>query len=209
MRSWERWTERVVNLATSQAQYGALLIGAATEGRLIDRGNADLRRIEQDFQRLGIGGLNGKIGALNSRWAHPNGRDDRAYYQNLIELRNALAHGNQVQLDRFRARGIADTRNLGPSSTTRAGSDWKGARPHRVEPFGEHLRKRAVVKHMGNKFRVGTTVRVPWGLNSDLEGEIIEIWGDPPTHVRVRMLLDGNEDEPIVLLLSPSTLTAA
>ncbi len=65
------------------------------------------------------------------------------------------------------------------------------------------------MKHMGNKFRVGTTVRVPWGLNSELEGEIIEIWGDPPTHVRVRMLLDGNEDEPIVLLLSPSTLTAA
>jgi hypothetical protein len=27
----------------------------------------------------------------------------------LIELRNALAHGNQGQLDRLRARGVADT----------------------------------------------------------------------------------------------------
>jgi len=66
-----------------------------------------------------------------------------------------------------------------------------------------------VVKHMANKLRVGTTVRVPWGLNSDIEGKIVEIWGDPPTHVRVRLLLDGNEDEPVVLLLPPSALTAA
>ncbi len=62
---------------------------------------------------------------------------------------------------------------------------------------------------MANELQVGTTVRVPWGLTRDLEGQIIEIWGDPPAHVRVRLLLDGDEDEPVVLLLSPSALTAA
>lgn len=201
--------ERVVNLATSQAQYRALLIGAATEGRLIDRGNADLRSIEQDFQRLGIGELNGKIGALNSRWAHPNGRGDRAYYQGPHRASKRPCPWQPGPAGSTPRSGNRRHRNLGPSSTTRAGSDWKGARSHRVEPFGEHLRKRAVVKHMANKLRVGTTVRVPWGLNSDLEGKIVEIWGDPPTHVRVRLLLDGNEDEPVVLLLPPSALTAA
>jgi len=136
--------ERVVNLATSQAQYRALLIGAATEGRLIDRGNADLRSIEQDVQRLGIGGLNGKIGALNSRWAHPSGRGDRAYYQDLIELRNALAHGNQVQLDRLRARGIADT------------VTWARARLPGLDRTGKAL-DRIVWNHL-----VSTFGREPW-----------------------------------------------
>lgn len=101
--------ESVVYLAAPQDQYRPLLIGATTAGRLIDRGNADLRSVGQDFQRLGIGGLNGKLGVFNSRRARSGERGDRTYYQHLIELRNALAHGNQVQLDRLRARGIADT----------------------------------------------------------------------------------------------------
>ncbi len=79
------------------------------EGRFIDRGNADVRSIEQDFRRLGIGGLNARLQARNSGWAPPNVRGDRAIHQDLIELRNALAHGNQGQLDRLRTRGVADT----------------------------------------------------------------------------------------------------
>lgn len=59
--------------------------------------------------RLGINGLKGKIGARNGQWAPAAGHGDQAYYQDLIELRNALAHGNQGQLDRLRARGVADT----------------------------------------------------------------------------------------------------
>lgn len=35
--------ERIIYLAVSQAEYRPLLIGAATEARYIDRGNADLR----------------------------------------------------------------------------------------------------------------------------------------------------------------------
>jgi hypothetical protein len=76
---------------------------------LIDRGNADVRSLEQDFRRLGIRGLKAKLTARNHRWDPATGRGDQAYYQDLIELRHALAHGNQGQLDRLRARSVADT----------------------------------------------------------------------------------------------------
>ena len=105
----ELGAERLVDLAGPQGQYRPLLIAAATEGRFIDRGNAGVVSIEQDFRRLGISGLKGKMTARNARWDPPSGRGDQAYYQDLIELRNALAHGNQNQLDRLRARSVADT----------------------------------------------------------------------------------------------------
>ncbi len=82
--------ERMIELAQPQAQFRPLLIAAATEGRFIDRGNADVRSVEQDFRRLGIAGLNGRLQVRNDRWARQNGRGDRAVYQELIELRNAL-----------------------------------------------------------------------------------------------------------------------
>ena len=50
---------------------------------------------------------------------------------------------------------------------------------------------------------------MPWGLD-DLEGKIVEVWGDPPAHVRVRLHLEGDDGtEPVVLLLAPSALTPA
>lgn len=101
--------ERMVDLAGPAVPFRPLLIAAATEGRFIDRGNADVRSIEHDFRRLGISGLNGRLQTRTSRWAPPNDRGDRTVYQDLIELRNALAHGNQGQLDRLRSRGVADT----------------------------------------------------------------------------------------------------
>lgn len=59
-------------------------------------------------------------------------------------------------------------------------------------------------------FNVGDIVSVPWGLEEPRRAKIIEIWGDPPAHVRVQLLDDQPEDEgPVVLLLSPSVLTAA
>lgn len=101
--------ERIVELARPDASYRPLLAAAATEGRLIDRGNADVRSLEQDFRRLGVRGLKAGLVALNGHWDPKTSRGDQAYYQDLIELRNALAHGNQSQLDRLRARGVADT----------------------------------------------------------------------------------------------------
>jgi hypothetical protein len=101
--------ERLVELSEPQPQFRPLLTAAATEGRLIDRGNADISSIEKDFRRLGVRGLKAKIMARNAHWTPVNGRGDHAYYQDLVELRNALAHGNQGQLDGLRRRGVADT----------------------------------------------------------------------------------------------------
>lgn len=101
--------ERLVELSEPKADYRPLLVAAATEGRLIDRGNADVRSIVADFRRLGVSGLKAGLQSHNSRWDPAQGRGDQAYYQDLIELRNALAHGNQGQLDRLRRRGVADT----------------------------------------------------------------------------------------------------
>jgi hypothetical protein len=71
---------------------------------------ADLRSLGQDFRRVGITGLTGRIAARSAHWGPAQGRrGDRAFYQDLIELRNALAHGNQQQLVRLRADGVSDT----------------------------------------------------------------------------------------------------
>jgi hypothetical protein len=100
--------EKLVDLSNPDPPYRALL--APAQGRLIDRGNADARTIESDFRRLGISGFRSRLRALSPKWDQPPGRrTDQADYQALIELRNALAHGNQGQLDRLRARGVADT----------------------------------------------------------------------------------------------------
>ncbi len=62
---------------------------------------------------------------------------------------------------------------------------------------------------MENQLHVGSKVLVPWGMKRDIEGEIVEVWGDPPVHVRVQLRLDDDDSEPVVLLLAPSALTAA
>ena len=63
---------------------------------------------------------------------------------------------------------------------------------------------------MAKQLTVGSRVRVPWGLEEDVEGTVVEVWGDPPAHVRVELhLTDDDDAEPVVLLLAPSTLTAA
>ena len=102
--------ESMVRMSGVGANSQAMLIAAATLGRMIDRGNADLRSLEQDFRRIGISGINSRIASLSARWTPATTwRGDRAYYQDLIELRNALAHGNQQQLDRLRSKGVLDT----------------------------------------------------------------------------------------------------
>lgn len=42
--------------------------------------------------------------------------------------------------------------------------------------------------------RVGARVRVPWGISDFVEGEIVEVWGDPPRIVRVEILFGTDED---------------
>jgi hypothetical protein len=102
--------ESMVLMSGADATSQAMLIAAATAGRMIDRGNADLRSLDQDYRRIGISGISGRIASRSAHWTPPKPRrGDQAYYQDLIELRNALAHGNQQQLDRLRSRGVLDT----------------------------------------------------------------------------------------------------
>lgn len=64
---------------------------------------------------------------------------------------------------------------------------------------------------MVDKLEVGDEVRVPWGSDRSVAATILEVWGDPPQHVRVMLHLDGSDEgeEPIVILVSPAVLTAA
>ena len=56
--------------------------------------------------------------------------------------------------------------------------------------------------------KVGDVVRVPWGLEEPVPARVIEIWGDPPSQVRVQLLLDEEDEQP-VLLLPEELLTPA
>lgn len=57
-----------------------------------------------------------------------------------------------------------------------------------------------------NTLKVGDRVLVPWG-QEDLEADVIEVWGDPPAHVRVALHIEDC-DEPEYLLLNPSVITS-
>lgn len=48
--------------------------------------------------------------------------------------------------------------------------------------------------------RVGDLVLVPWGLEEPVQGRVVEVWGDPPFHVRVQLLVDDEGEHPVVLL---------
>lgn len=102
--------EKIVELSGTAVEHRPMLTTAATEGRHIDRGNADLRSLGNDFKRIGLSGLSTKLAARSGYWkSSTRRRGDHAHYRDLIELRNCLAHGNQRQLDGLRTRGVPDT----------------------------------------------------------------------------------------------------
>jgi len=59
------------------------------------------------------------------------------------------------------------------------------------------------------KLRVGSRVRIPWGLNGWQTGEIVEEWGDAANHIRVRLDTEEDDEEPVVLLLTVSAVEPA
>jgi hypothetical protein len=95
----------IVDLSGVDPRYRGVLTTAATEGRQVDRGNADRRALQLDYRRLGLADLNDKLGQKNASWPQ-----DRQEYDHLIILRNAIAHGNQRQLEARRPEGVLDTR---------------------------------------------------------------------------------------------------
>jgi len=86
---------------------------AAVQGRAIDHGNASLTGMTDDFRRIGLHGLKGKLEMANPRWKPAIGRGDQAAYDDLMQLRSALAHGNERQLDRLRTQPVPVLDTLG------------------------------------------------------------------------------------------------
>lgn len=95
--------ERVVTGAGASPQLVLLMVEGMTSGRQLDRGNATLSAIKEDFGRLGLSPLD--PGRLNARWAS----GDKARLDQLLRLRNALAHGNQRDVSALRNHGVLDT----------------------------------------------------------------------------------------------------
>ena len=106
--------DALVEESGADFRFGPALVTAATYGRWIDRGNAGFESIRQDFRRLGIEELKTKMDRYSK-----SPKDDRRDLQELISLRNALAHGNEQELGDLRRQGIADTRTW--ASERRAG----------------------------------------------------------------------------------------
>lgn len=52
---------------------------------------------------------------------------------------------------------------------------------------------------------VGDRIWVPWGRADRVFGTVVELWGDPPAHVRVALELEEDE-APEVVLLNPSVV---
>jgi primosomal protein N' len=65
-----------------------------------------------------------------------------------------------------------------------------------------------VVTGEHRQIKVGDRVLIPWGLEEPVQGRVLEIWGDPPSQVRVQLLDVEGEDAP-VLLLPESLLSLA
>ena len=78
--------EKMVEASGAQTDYGPLLVAAATEARYIDRGNADMRSLQNDFRRLGLRGLSDKMATYDARWVPAGAPGDRARFQQLIEM---------------------------------------------------------------------------------------------------------------------------
>lgn len=96
----ERWMVTAVEEDRLRPQVEA----AAVQDRSLDGGNATVRGITDDFGRIGLRGLSGKLKNGNPKWDPDPGRGDMAEYNDLTALRNALAHGNERQVGRLRQK---------------------------------------------------------------------------------------------------------
>ena len=65
-----------------------------------------------------------------------------------------------------------------------------------------------MVKPKDRRLKVGDPVLVPWGLAKPLSRRVIEVWGDPDDHVRIKVMFDG-DDEPMFFLVPSSWLLPA
>ena len=105
--------EHLVKVAAPREDLVILLTTAIKRGRQMDAGNATLTALRSDFGRLGVRNLEGKLAARYPQWDRDKGGIDPVRYGALIDVRNALAHGNQQQIDELRRQGRLDTLTWG------------------------------------------------------------------------------------------------
>ncbi len=79
----ERWMVTAVDEDRLRPQVEA----AAVQDRSLDRGKATVRGITDDFGRIGLRGLSGKLKNGNPKWDPDPGRGDMAEYNDLTALR--------------------------------------------------------------------------------------------------------------------------
>jgi hypothetical protein len=101
--------EHLVTVANPPSNLVAVLTAAITRGRAIDSGNATITTLRTDFSRLGIRNIGHRLAARDARWDPLTNGSDLRRYNALVSLRNALAHGNQRQVDELRRQGHPDT----------------------------------------------------------------------------------------------------
>lgn len=94
--------ERIVSASGAADRFTPILADGMTAGRGIDRGNATTSTVKSDFARIGLSPLNLKV--HNSRWS--NG--DSGQFDKLVQLRNALGHGNATGLRTLLASGAVN-----------------------------------------------------------------------------------------------------
>jgi hypothetical protein len=82
------------------------LRGAVLAGR---RHNATIVALRTDFGRLGVRDLQKQLADRSRHWDEADGGRDAARFRALVRLRNALAHGNQKQVEELRRQGHLDT----------------------------------------------------------------------------------------------------
>ncbi len=95
--------ERLVDAAGVSARFVPIMTEGLTRGRGLDRANAGLKTIKDDFARLGLTPLD--LSTHDSRWTTVDSKE----FPLVFQLRNALAHGNERELRQLRASGVLDT----------------------------------------------------------------------------------------------------
>lgn len=102
--------ERVVSASGARFALSAILTEGLVSGRAVDNRNPTHETIKTDFARIGLSPF--KIDTYNPQW---NPGDVRKL-GSLIELRNALGHGDEKKLRKLLASGdVVDTLTWGKS----------------------------------------------------------------------------------------------
>ncbi len=108
----------------------------------------------------------------------------------------------------LRSDGVLGAMSWGRKRLRGPWSRCRCDRPVSVGSFGDSLCERTVVSPLANQLEVGDTVWVSWGLDEPVRATILEVWGDPPAHIRVQLHPEGADEseDSTIILISPDVL---